>query len=401
MKIIAVVVAFLLAVSLGRLLVPYILLISYRKRLFDPVDARKLHSKRVSRLGGVSFVPIQCVLVVMTLVICYQNNLVDFGIEVFEVYPMLMGLVCGLVILFVLGITDDLIGVNHRVKFFVQVLVASFLPLSGIWINDMYGVLFIGYLSPWVGVPLTIFLVVLIINAINLIDGIDGLCSGLVMVGTLLIGILFAYYQAWLHALLAFITAGLLIPFFHFNVFGISRKKRKIFMGDSGSLTLGLTMAFLSISYAMNNAHIKPFSEGAIVVGFTVLLVPVLDVARVMWTRFRSRRHLFLADRNHIHHKLLDLGMTHQQAMLSIIGFAAFFCVFNVAAVQVISNNIVLLFDLGIWFGGHYILNRRLKAREVASAQLERDTTEDAEYAPASSGSSTTGDLSFLNEEVS
>lgn len=371
MKIIVILSAFLLAMSLGRLLIPYILLISYRKRLFDPVDPRKAHNQRVSRLGGVTFVPIQCVLVVMTLVICYQNNLVNFDLEVFEVYPMLMGLVCGLVVLFVLGISDDLIGVSHKVKFAIQVLVASFLPLSGVWINDMYGVFFITYLSPWVGIPLTIFAVVLIINAINLIDGIDGLCSGLVMVGSLVLGILFAYYEAWLHALFAFITAGLLIPFFHYNVFGISRKKRKIFMGDSGSLTLGLSMAFLSISYAMNNPHVKPFSEGAIVVAFTVLLVPVLDVARVMWARFRAGQHVFMPDRNHIHHKLLDAGLSHQKAMLTIVGLAAFFCIFNAVVVQLMSNNIVLVLDLLIWWGFHVVLDSRLKTMK-ATSNLEK-----------------------------
>lgn len=382
MKIIVILSAFLLAVSLGRLLIPYILLISYRKRLFDPVDPRKSHTQRVSRLGGVTFVPIQCVLVVMTLVICYQNNLVDFGLEVFEVYPMLMGLVCGLVILFVLGISDDLIGVSHKVKFAIQVLVASFLPLSGVWINDMYGVFFITYLSPWVGVPLTIFAVVLIINAINLIDGIDGLCSGLVMVGSLVLGVLFAYYEAWLHALFAFITAGLLIPFFQYNVFGISRKKRKIFMGDSGSLTLGLSMAFLSISYAMNNPHVKPFSEGAIVVAFTVLLVPVLDVARVMWARFRAGRHVFMPDRNHIHHKLLDAGLGHQKAMLTIMGLAAFFCVFNAITVQLMSNNIVLALDLLLWWVFHVVLDNRLKAVNAASSPEKPALPIDAQMVP-------------------
>ena len=375
MKLMVVLFAFGVAFYLGRLLIPYILLISYRKRLFDPIDPRKSHQVLVSRLGGATFVPIQCVLMVLSLILCYKQDLLDLQIDTYEVYPMIMGLVCGLVILFVLGLTDDLIGVNHKFKFFVQILVASFLPLSGVWINDMYGVLFITYLPAWVGIPLTIFATVLIINAINLIDGIDGLCSGLVTVGSLVLGSLFAAHGAWLHALFAFITAGVLIPFFLYNVYGVSKKKRKIFMGDSGSLTLGFSMAFLSVSYAMNNPGVQPFSEGAIVVGFTVLLVPVLDVARVMWVRFRAGNRLFMPDRNHIHHKLLDMGMNHQKAMLTIILLAAFFCIFNAVTVHYISNNIVLALDLIFWGLFHATLDKIAHRKHV--------TTEEKAFKPS------------------
>ncbi|PVH25843.1 MraY family glycosyltransferase [Sphingobacterium corticibacter] len=364
MKILVVFTAFIVAFLLGRLLLPYVLLISYRKRLFDPVDIRKTHTELVSRLGGVTFVPIQCVLVVLTLILCYRNNLVDFNLETFEIYPMIMGLVCGLVVLFIVGITDDLIGINARTKLYMQIFVACFLPISGVWINDLYGVFFVTNIPAWIGVPLTVFITVLIINAINLIDGIDGLCSGLVLVGCLALGTLFMINQAWLHALFAFITAGLLIPFFHYNVFGISRKKRKIFMGDSGSLTLGLSMSFLSVSYAMNNPHIQPFSEGAIVVAFTVLIVPVMDVARVMLVRLRLGTPVFRADRSHIHHKLLDLGMSHQKAMITIISLAGFFCIFNAIAVQLISNNIVLAADLILWGVFHTIIDKTLKRKQ-------------------------------------
>ena len=366
MKILVVLTAFIVAFSLGRLLLPYVLLVSYRKRLFDPVDIRKTHSQLVSRLGGVTFVPIQCVLIVLTLILCYRNNLVDFNLETFEIYPMIMGLVCGLVVLFIVGITDDLIGISARVKLYMQILVACFLPISGVWINDLYGVFFITQIPAWIGIPLTIFVTVLIINAINLIDGIDGLCSGLVLVGCLALGTLFMINEAWLHALFAFITAGLLIPFFHYNVFGISRKKRKIFMGDSGSLTLGLSMSFLSVSYAMNNSHIQPFSEGAIVVAFTVLIVPVMDVARVMLVRVRLGSPLFRADRSHIHHKLLDLGLSHQKAMITIISLAGFFCIFNAIAVQLISNNIVLAADLVLWGVFHTVVDKALKRKQSA-----------------------------------
>src|SRR5690606_2155265 len=104
-------------------------------------------------------------------------------------------------------------------------------------------------------------------------------------------------------------------------------------------------MAFLAVSFSMNNPSIKPFSEGAIVSAFTVLLVPVMDVARVMWIRFKQGKPLFSADRNHLHHKLLDMGVSFRFTMIYIILLAVFFCVFNTIGVQLISNNIVLALD--------------------------------------------------------
>jgi len=351
MKILIVIVPFLIALALGRAIIPYILFISYKKRLFDPLDPRKFHQQIIPRLGGVSFAPVQSCLFILSVVILYKINFVALGLNTAEIFPMFTLLLCGMVILFLVGLADDLVSVNHRWKFYAQIFVASFFPLSGLWINDLYGIFFITYLPMWAGVPLTIFAVVLIINAVNLIDGIDGLCSGLIMVGCIFLGVLFTYYGAWLHAIFAFITAGVLVSFFYFNVFGAFKRKRRIFMGDTGSLTLGYSIAFLSISFAMNNDDIKPFSEGAIVTAFSTLIVPVFDVSRVLIVRWGGKQPLFKPDRNHLHHKFLRSGMSHHQAMISILLLALFFCLFNFLAVHYISNNIVVLCDIVLWLG--------------------------------------------------
>ncbi|TDS13774.1 MraY family glycosyltransferase [Sphingobacterium paludis] len=349
MKVLVVILPFIIAIALGRVIIPYILFISYRKRLFDPLDLRKSHHQITPRLGGVAFAPVQSCLFILSVVILYKVNFVALGINTAEIFPMFTLLLCGMVILFLVGLADDLVGVSYRWKFMVQIFVAALFPLSGLWINDLYGILFITYLPIWAGVPLTIFAVVLIINAVNLIDGIDGLCSGLIMVGCLFLGVLFTWYDAWLHALFAFITAGVLVSFFYFNVFGAFKRRRRIFMGDTGSLTLGYSIAFLSISFAMNNEDIKPFSEGAIVTAFSALIVPVFDVSRVLFVRWRDKQPLFKADRNHLHHKFLRSGMSHHNAMISILLLALFFCLFNFFAVQYISNNVVVLCDVLLW----------------------------------------------------
>ena len=337
-------IAFLVAVFMGWIITPQILLVAFRKRLFDSVGGRKTHSGIVPRLGGVVFVPVQCFLLVLSMFFMYKLEITSYLQDPFIPFQFLL-LMIGLLILNMVGVIDDLIRINYRRKFVAQIVASSFLPLSGLWINDLYGLLGITTLSPWIGMPLTVFVAVFIINAVNLIDGIDGLCSGLVGMGALVFGFLFIYNAAWLHAVFAFITAGVLCPFFYYNVFGKSKGRQRIFMGDTGSLTLGLSMAFLAISYAMNNPLIKPFSEGAIVVSFATLIVPLFDVVRVV--------------RNHIHHKFLRVGMSHYVAMILILALALFFSFFNIVAVEYISNNIVIFIDIVLWIAFHLWLDRR------------------------------------------
>jgi len=340
----------LVAMLLSRIFIPFIILVTYKKRLFDPIDARKVHQRIVPRLGGVAFAPIQCCILVISLVIMIKVFHVNLNLQSWAILPSFMMLLCGLVILFIVGIGDDLIGISYKWKFMVQLIVASFFPLSGLWINDFYGVAFMQELPPWIGIPFTIFFVVLIINAINLIDGLDGLCSGVVAVGCMVLGGLFCYHGAWFHALFAFVTVGVLVPFFFINVYGLTRRRRQIFMGDTGSMTLGYSMAFLAISFAMNNQFIKPFSEGAIVVAFSTLIVPILDVARVMYVRWRLGKPVFKPDRNHLHHKFLRAGLSQRTAMVTILLLTLFFCMFNIVAVRLINNmNIVALLDILIW----------------------------------------------------
>ena len=359
---------FFAAILMGWHIIPYILLISLRKRLFDPVNARKVHKGIVPRLGGIAFVPIQAVLLTLSVVYLYKYAPQVLNEDITSWMPMFLGLTSGLLMLFIMGMMDDLIGVNYKAKFAIQFIAACIFPLSGLWINDLYGILFITSIPEWIGYPLTVFVVVLIVNATNLIDGLDGLCSGLMMVGTFTLGALFFYNGAWIHAVFAFISAGMLVPFFYFNVQGKTKKKRRIFMGDTGSLTLGYTISFLALSYTMNNPDIKHFSEGAIVVAFSMVLVPVLDVARVVFFRFWHKQPLFQPDRNHIHHKFLRLGFSHHASMLLILLLALCFNVFNIVGVELISNNIILFLDIVIWISFHLWLDWLQKRRPIPIA---------------------------------
>ena len=136
-------------------------------------------------------------------------------------------------------------------------------------------------------------------------------------------------------------------------------------MGDTGSMTLGYPAAFLAISYSMNLKEIKPFAEGAIIVAFSTLLIPIYDVLRVIIIRLFARRPIFKADRCHLHHRLLQAGFTHRQAMVLLIGVSLFLSILNLLLVEKISNNIVVLLDIIVLLTLSVLFDIRLGARKT------------------------------------
>ena len=126
---------------------------------------------------------------------------------------------------------------------------------------------------------------------------------------------------------------------------------KKIFMGDTGSLTLGYILAFLAIAYTNNNSERAPYTEGAIVVAFSTLIVPMFDVFRVILVRARNHKGLFNADRNHIHHKFLDMGFSPRKAMISILAMALSFSVINMTLISYVNNNVLFIMDIVVWVG--------------------------------------------------
>lgn len=124
-------------------------------------------------------------------------------------------------------------------------------------------------------------------------------------------------------------------------------------MGDTGSLTLGYILAFLAIRYASYNPNITPYSEGAIIIAFSTLIIPMFDVVRVMLVRARTHKNLFQPDKNHIHHKFLAMGFTPRKALLCILGMSFIFSCANIFLVQFLNNNIVFLGDVLLWTGAN------------------------------------------------
>ncbi|WP_455664386.1 MraY family glycosyltransferase [Phocaeicola sp.] len=355
---------FILAATMARVIIPRILIISLRKRLFDVPDLRKVHQRPISRLGGVSFFPAILFTIAFLIGTCSITHWTSVE-TITKNWTQMLLMCAGLTLLFTIGIADDLIGVRYRQKLLVQVISAAMFPLAGLYINDFYGLFGIHTLTSFVGIPFTIILVVFITNAINLIDGIDGLASGLSMVALSMFGILAIIDEKWLSALLAFTTIGVLLPFFYYNVFGNADRGRKIFMGDTGSLTLGFILSFLTIQYTMNTYETGISYEGAILIAFSVLLVPCLDVIRVVIGRVRRGRNPFMPDKTHIHHKFLAMGFTPRKAMIFILCISFLFCVSNIILVSYMDNTILFICDVVIWIAMNLYIDKVISRHQI------------------------------------
>ena len=351
---------FFLCVFFAGIVIPQILLIAFRKNLFDVPNERKIHKCVVPRLGGIAFKPVMFLSFALLLAI----NLTTGHDEMFkemgaEALPLAYAF-CAIIMLYLVGIADDLIGIRYRAKFFVQIICGLMLAMGGVVLSDLHGIFFLHSLPLWAGILLTIFVTVFIINAINLIDGLDGLASGLSSIALLSYGVTFIIFGQYIYAMISFATLGVLVPFYYYNVFGNAEKQRKIFMGDTGSLTIGIMLCFLSIKISgvpceAGALHVNPF-----VLAFAPMLVPCLDVVRVYLHRVRNRKSPFVADKNHIHHKLLAIGMEQRKAMITIVLVSLSMTVINIVLSGFLDITLLFVIDVTFWTLSNMLLTKKI-----------------------------------------
>lgn len=344
------------------IIIPQILLIAFRKNLFDSPDPRKIHKTEIPRLGGIAFFPS----ILLVFFLLYGFGIMSDDITLAPYLYRNLQPICfissGAILLYLTGMADDLVGVKYRAKFIVQTLSAALVIVGGIELNDLHGFLGISYLPEFVATPLTILLIVFIINAINLIDGIDGLASGLSAIACAFYAFVFLKTGFYLFSALAVATLGTLVPFFLYNVFGNPQKHRKIFMGDTGALTIGLFLSVMSLRICQ--IEIMQGKYNSAVIAFAPLLIPCLDVVRVYLHRIKAHRNPFMPDKTHIHHKLLALGMRQRMAMLTIVGASALLTLINYFLSAHINVTILFVCDLILWIVVNTILTHAIHARE-------------------------------------
>ena len=351
-----------LVMGLTGIIIPQILLIAFRKNLFDVPDPRKIHKSEIPRLGGIAFFP--SILLAFFLLygfglLAQDKNLVPC---LYRSLQPICFMSAGAVLMYLTGMADDLVGVKYRAKFIVQIFCAVFIIIGGIELNDLHGFLGVSQLPEAIAIPLTILLIVFIINAINLIDGIDGLASGLSAIACAFYAFVFIKSGLYLFSALAVAALGTLIPFFAYNVFGNPQKHKKIFMGDTGALTIGLFLSVMCIRICQIESI--PGQYNTAVIAFAPLLIPCFDVVRVYLHRIKAHRNPFLPDKTHIHHKLLALGMRQRFAMMTIIGSSVLLIMTNYILAKYMGITLLFFCDLALWIGVNTILTHAIHARE-------------------------------------
>ncbi len=284
--------------------IPVIITVSNEKRLFDiPDEHRKIHRSPVPSIGGLGI--FAGFITAFLLTVTFSGSLHNFQY-----------LVAALMVIFFVGMKDDLLNIPPFKKFLGQVLAAAILIFKGGFvIRDMDGILGIHQLPMVASYGLSFVTIVVIINAYNLIDGVDGLAASLSLLSSCLFAVFFALNGQIQYACIATAMAGALGAFLIFNF-----NPARIFMGDTGSLVLGLLNAVLVIQF-INTANSGPMFhiQAAPAVGFAILFVPLFDTLRVFSLRILHGESPFTPDRNHIHHILLRLGLNHKTVTVSLL----------------------------------------------------------------------------------
>ena len=330
-------------ILLARLLMDF----GYKLGLVDQPNERSSHTKIVPRVGGLAiFLP-------------YLVLGIGFYITGYDYLQLHSGYWLGLGAIVALGTIDDRLDLSSSLKFIVQFAVAAYYVLStGNYVDNLYGLFGVGALPSWLGISLSIITVVYLINAVNLIDGVDGLAAGI----SLLALFLFSTLMGGGEYLITSIFIGLgLIVFMGFNY----SNKRKIFLGDAGSLSLGFIIATFAMEFLHSgNAHHLHLNLNPVIVAILILGYPVADTIRVFAIRISLGLSPFNADRRHMHHVLLDKGFSHFGTTTFIMTVMAGLVLSNkFLAPRLDSHLMILLNILGILLIHLFVRHRSTQLR--------------------------------------
>lgn len=302
--------SFLVSAAITSLSIPKIIKVVVIKKLSDKPGLRKIHKQCIPTLGGIGIFSGFFI----SLMLFDNGNIGQVSI-----------IAASTMIIFFIGQKDDLINMNAKKKFFFEFMVALLITLATeLRITSFQGFLGIQEIPFWLSTIVTVVLIVFIMNAYNLVDGIDGLAASIGIMAAAVYGFFFWMNGELGYSIMSACIAGALCAFIPFNMY---TGRFKIFMGDTGSLTIGLLLAILTLKFnALNvdSASILKF-ESAPAISLAILFLPLFDTIRVTLIRLRNKKNPFIGDNNHLHHRLLRFGLSHYQATLIMIGFSGIF----------------------------------------------------------------------------
>ena len=331
--------------------IPKVVSIVKQRHLEDHPIRHKIHKNSVPTLGGIGI---------------FAGFLVGFLMGIDGYMPGLSYFTAAAVFLFFVGIKDDLVYLNPTKKFAGEIVAAVIVTLfTDISFTSFHGFLGITDISHFTSIAVTVFTILLIINAVNLIDGIDGLAASIGIIASVVFGVFFYLSGDFGYTVMAAALLGALIAFLRFNM---SKGENKIFMGDTGSLVIGFTLAVLAIRFNELNARGTAFIDlkSAPAVSIAILIVPLFDTLRVMILRLHYKQNLFTADHRHLHHMMLRAGFSHREATMYI----SLFNILMIAMAFLLDGIGILwlgLLLLGVCMLSVYALTRFVSARENKS----------------------------------
>ena len=338
--------------------IPVIIEVAKDKKLFDEPDERKVHKAVIPTLGGLG---IFAGFIIATLIGSPPSDAV------------LQYFMASIMVIFFLGIKDDILVLSATKKFIGQLVAAGIIiKFGGIQITNMYGFLGMHELPHTVSILLTLFTIVVITNSFNLIDGVDGLAGCLGLLTSAIFGFYFYKTGLVLYSVMAFSLSGSLVAFLIYNF-----SPAKIFMGDTGSLLIGLLNSIFVIKF-ISIADSPSFGlplESAPAIGFAILIVPLFDTLRVVTLRIINRRSPFSPDRNHIHHFLLDLGLTHKTITITCLSAniafiaLAYFLRFSGTTMVILALSSVAIVGVAL------VYYNRPKAKVIVENPLAKSST--------------------------
>ena len=311
--------SFLIACFLSIISIPVIINLSNLLHLTAKPGFRSSHETETPTLGGIAIFASSLIAYFLWP---HSENILESNIINLSM--------TGILILFFLGLKDDILAVDPTKKLIIQIFASLILVAMGNFkVDNFYGIFGIHAVADYISIPLTVFIFIAIINAINLIDGIDGLAGGISLIAGVGFGFWFIMNDHFSFGCLAFAMSGSLLGFLRFNF----SKTSKIFMGDTGSLIVGYWLSIFAVEFLTLNVEYLHNPEAyfnAPIIVMVLLIVPIFDTLRVFIVRIVKGGSPFVADRNHMHHILIDSGLNHFWAsftlwMVTIVNTTLFF----------------------------------------------------------------------------
>jgi len=349
---------FLAAFTVTYLGIPIVVKGAVFKGLYADSNGRTSHNRPVPALGGVA----------IFAGFILSINIIAGAYFTFE----LSYLITGLIVIFIVGLKDDLMGGKPWKKLLGQIISVSIIcVLADVRITNLQGFLGIENIPYFLSLLLTIFIILVLINGYNLIDGIDGLASGIGILASFVLGAWFYLTKNIACTVMCSAIAGSLLAFFNFNVFG---KKNKIFLGDTGSLTIGLVFGVLVVRFIELEHSAKGIAviDSAPAFAVSVFILPLFDTLRVFIIRIAQGKSPFKADQQHIHHQMLELGFSHLQSTIILLSVNLVFivlCYFLQAIGNVFLIGIQVI--LAILLSYFLLLQVKKKTKSNYSSNLE------------------------------